>query len=285
VYEALPEAVRGAFVTRRNALDPDRLTVVSSYGDLISLRGQPAVFFEHGAGFRYNVNHPSYAGSGKRDGVVLFCNVNQFVAERNEAAHPNVKSAIVGCPKLDYLASMTAPTAPTPHVAFSWHWECRVAPETRSAWPHYKPDLGKIAKANQNLWVPLGHAHPKAWSTVRWDYARWGWTVARKFDDVCRRASVYVCDNSSTIYEFAALGRPVVVLNAPWYRKTEHHGLRFWDHIPGIQVDHPCDLEGAVKVALTDDTWAEKRREITGLVYPHLGSAAKVAAEAILGIL
>ncbi len=285
VYEALPEEVRGVFATNRNDLVPKTLTVVSSYSDLLVVKGCPVVFFEHGTGFRYNNNHPSYSGSAKRDGVVLFCNVNELVAEQNASANPGVRSAIVGCPKLDALTAVEFVPDDTAEVAFSWHWECNVVPETRSAWKHYQPHLQRIAQDSKGLWAPLGHAHPRAWKTVAKDYSAWKWCTTRSFSDVCNRADVYVCDTSSTIYEFAALGRPVVVLNAPWYRKNVSHGLRFWDHIPGIQVNDPKDLSSAIRQALENDTWADERKRISDIVYPHRGEASRLAASAILNIL
>jgi hypothetical protein len=285
VYEALPEEVRGVFATNRNELAPKTLTVVSSYADLLVVKNCPVVFFEHGTGFRYNNNHPSYSGSAKRDGVVLFCNVNRIVESRNQEVNPDAKHVIVGCPKLDSLVAAKFIPDDNAEVAFSWHWECTVAPETRSAWKHYQPHLRQTAEEAKGLWAPIGHAHPRAWKTVVKDYEAWNWCTARSFSDVCARADVYVCDTSSTIYEFAALGRPVVILNAPWYRKNVHHGLRFWDHIPGIQVDDPRNLNAAIREALENDTWAEERKRITDIVYPYIGEASQRAAAAILEVL
>ena len=37
------------------------------------------------------------------------------------------------------------------------------------------------------------------------------------FEDVVRWADVYACDNSSTLFEFAACGNPVVLMDAPWF--------------------------------------------------------------------
>ena len=284
VYYALSPEVRGKFCTKGAELEPGVPTVVASYGSLLATTDQPIIFFEHGAGFQYNTKHTSYAGSPKRDRVILFCNVNEFVAEANRKAHPSIPSVVVGCPKLDKYVKFEAPTG-KPEVAFSWHWDAYVVPETRSAWKHYNSSLRQVAHEGKGLWTPLGHAHPRAHTMVKFDYGRLGWEYLRRFEDVCRRASLYVCDSSSTIYEFAALGRPVVVLNAPWYRKNVYHGLRFWDHIPGIQVNHPKELGKAIKEALTNDTWGPERRKITELVYPNIGSAAKTAAEAILTIL
>jgi hypothetical protein len=287
VYDALPEETRGAFARHPKDLAPDTLTVASSWGDYRDAQRahlNRAVFFEHGAGFTYNVNHPSYAGGPGRDRVILFANANDNVAELNRAAYPDARHVTVGVPKLDKLLTIPEPTGRT-QVAFSWHWDCRVVPETRTAFPHYRGQLRTIARRGAGDWAPLGHSHPRAWGTTRPFYKRHSWEIAETFEEVVAGGSVYVCDTSSTIYEFAALGRPVVVLNAPWYRRDVEHGLRFWRDIPGIQVDHPDDLNAAILEALNHDTWAATRREITGRVYPHLGQAAQTAAAAILDVL
>ena len=94
------------------------------------------------------------------------------------------------------------------------------------------------------------------------------------FDDVVRRASVYVVDNSSTLYEAAALGIPTVILNAPWYRREVEHGLRFWEHLPGTQCDDPKDLPDAI-------TQAEAGWDPTP-VYAAWENAAEYAASVVV---
>jgi hypothetical protein len=59
--------------------------------------------------------------------------------------------------------------------------------------------------------------------------------------DVRKFANLLICDNSSLMYEMSYLGRNVVALNAPWYRRDVEHGLRFWQW-RGIQVDTPEEL-------------------------------------------
>jgi CDP-glycerol glycerophosphotransferase (TagB/SpsB family) len=105
------------------------------------------------------------------------------------------------------------------------------------------------------------------------------------FDAVAARADLYVCDNSSTLYEFAALGRPVVVLNSPAYRRDLDLWPRFWRCADvGVQVDRPDDLEVAIHLALDDPpAIAARRRAVVDEVYPLLdGRAAQRSAEAIL---
>jgi hypothetical protein len=276
VYEALSPAIRGTFTHKASDIPRNQLCVVASARDYKYTTG-PVVFFEHGAGYTYNINHSAYAGGPGRERVILFCNTNEIVAKANRAAYPHIPNVIVGCPKLDRLINTPKPNSQV--IAFSWHWDCKVAPETRTALPHYKDILQHITK--DQTWIPLGHAHPRAWHMLQPLYKRLRWPVARTFNEVVDKASVYVCDTSSTIYEFAALDRPVIILNAPEYRKDVSHGLRFWDKIPGIQIDHPGDLQDAINEALTNDTWANTRKEITKEVYPHLGESARRAAEAI----
>ena len=132
----------------------------------------------------------------------------------------------------------------------------------------------------------IGHGHPRAWPTLKIVYDHWGIEKVRSFDHVMSRADCYVVDNSSTLYEFAATGRPVVVLNCPRYRRDVHHGLRFWDHIPGIQCDSPEDLPGAIELALEDPPeLREIREEAVAAVYPqHDGHATDRAVEALLAV-
>lgn len=286
VYTSLPEEVRGEFITGRWPVNPGRLTVVSSYGDYKRSKG-PVVFMEHGAGFSYGNKHTSYAGSTDRDRVVLFASTNEQVDSLNRAAHPRKKHVIIGSPKLDqWVARGSKQRSHRPTVAFSFHWNCMVAPETRSAFPVYSDTLARMLRFPGKLkWDVIGHGHPRLWPQISkfWRYNKV--QAEKEFFDVVTLSDVYVIDTSSTMYEFAALDRPVVVLNAPFYRKNVNHGIRFWKHVPGIQVDHPRDLKAAIDEAVFRDGFAAERKAATEFVYPYLGEASRRAADAILDVL
>jgi hypothetical protein len=291
VYAELPRHLRGEFHVGEWPANPERLTVVASYGDYARTEG-PAILFEHGVGFTFDGNHQSYAGGPGRERVVLFCSPNEFAAAPNRAAYPDTPQEIVGCPKLDAWTRREWSMPQRPTVGFSFHWDCHVQPETRSAFPHYQSfftNMGHYTRRRQRVggWDMIGHGHPRYFEFLRKQWSKSGITPVREFSDVVGLADVYVCDASSTIYEFAALGRPVVVLNAPWYRRDvqQGQGLRFWNHIPGIQVEGPHELRAAIDEACFNDSYAAERERITRLVYPHLGESTEKAASAIQQLL
>ena len=112
-------------------------------------------------------------------------------------------------------------------------------------------------------------------------YEHAGIPFVADFRDVLRRADLYACDNSSTLFEFASTGRPVVVLNTPAYRRNIHHGGRFWDWATvGLQVDHPRDLVATIVRALVDPLEVRVERDrVLDLVYqPRTGGAERAAA-------
>lgn len=247
--------------------------------------GRPQVFAEHGAGQSYSNRHCSYAGGDKhRDFVRLFLCPNEAAAERNRAFYPEVPALAIGCPKLDawHREPPKLPEDP-PVVALSFHWDCRVAPEARSAFPHYRTALRGLGRDFRLL----GHGHPRILQRLAATYRACGIEVVGDFCEVVRRADCYVCDNSSTLYEFASLDRPVVVLNAPWYRRGVEHGLRFWEAANvGVQCDEPEALPAAIRRALRDRREQRAaRRAAVQQAYAYCdGQAAARAAEAILQV-
>ncbi len=261
----------------------DPLVVASATEAAAAQRlGRPIVYCEHGAGQTYIGNHPSYAGGRNRQGVRLFLCPSERVAERNRAAYPDIPAVVVGCPKLDHWHNRPPKVQSRPPVmALGFHWDCRVCPETRWTFPYYRDALASLT----SIGPVLGHGHPRVWHRLKDLYPLEGIEPVEHFEEILERADIYCCDNSSTLFEFASTGRPVVVLNAPWYRRSVNHGLRFWEAATvGIQVDHPAHLIAAVKAALEDPPEQRAAREAAvALAYAYTdGKAAKRGAAAIL---
>ena len=194
-------------------------------------------YVEHGIGQPYSgtLGYPGGAGRGT---VGLFLSPNATAAAADRAAYPAARVEVVGDPGLRYVPHREPGP---PAIAVSLHWECHLLPETRSAYRHHRSALPELARQ----YTVLGHGHPLAQGTLRRVWERLGVEFVPDWHEVARRADLYVCDNSSTLYEFAATGRPVVVLNAPWYRREVRHGLRFWSAASvGVLANDPDALRG-----------------------------------------
>ena len=298
VWRELSPAIRGTFWTHRSLLphalargvEAEALTsrviheraplIVAAFGELRKYRAATYIFMEHGAGQSYDVKHTSYIGGGHREPVGLFLAPNRVVLESNQQAYPRASHALVGNPRLDRWAGFD-PGNPEPVVCISFHWDCKVVPETRSAWTHFYPGLRDLAKAFPGR--ILGHAHPRLFDGVKGAYVRAGIEPVRDFEAVLARADVYGIDNSSTLFEFAATGRPVVVLNAPWYRRNVTAWPRFWWGAKiGPNVDYPIGLADGFRSALERKSRQEAARaKIVSEVFPNVGHAAADAARAI----
>jgi hypothetical protein len=262
------------------------VTLVASHRDLETARkrgAQRIVLAQHGAGQSYggdpkSARNPSYPGGDNNDDVGLFLVPNRHAAQRWIARYPGASVRVVGSPRLDTVPCKTLdPLDDHPVVAVSFHWDPYISPEARSAFGWYRSVVVELSKR----YKLLGHGHPKRFDLPKW-YSRNHIEHVADFDEVCRRADVYVCDNSSTMFEFAATGRPVVVLNAPWYRRDIDHGLRFWEgaHL-GVNVDRPGDLVDGVTEALRD-SWGPAREAVVDHVYAYRSGAGERAARAIM---
>ena len=225
----------------------DRPTLVSAWKDADRARrvARPVVLMEHGAGQTYvEVDNASYAGAPDRRGVALYLAPSERVAALHAAAHPDIPVEVVGCPKLDALGDIPSPVD---GVCIAHHWSCYIAPETRSAWDEFHHVYRDIA-AEGTLY---GHAHPRA-PRLSTTMKKHGLTFLASFEDVLATCRVLVVDNSSIGAEWLALDRPVVWLNASFYRRDVHHGGRFWDWAEaGVQVDRPEDLAAAISTSLS----------------------------------
>lgn len=259
-----------------------RPTLTVSYGDYRAAKSVGRDYIalgQHGAGQSYSIPHRAYPGGEGQGGVSLFLVPNEHAAARTRKAYPRARVELVGCPKLDSLPRKERSGEPV--VALSFHWDGPgIAPEMKSAWSWYQralPDVGK-------RWKVLGHAHPRIVSKCGATYRRAGIEVVASFTDVLERADLYACDNSSSLFEFAATGRPVVVLNQPAFRRDVEHGLRFWEASGvGHNVSAPGDLASGIEYALGDPVEMQRERErALSLVYQPRTGGADLAAAALV---
>jgi hypothetical protein len=306
VYLALPEERRGRFMHRGNRdmmgqirtrmgrhgikstlSSENNPVLVASWGDFRRAQRENRTriaLMEHGAGQSYHgdaraiaANSSSYAGGPNRY-ADLFLHPGDDPAGRDRARYPKARVEVIGSPFLDIMPRHEP--EPEPVVAVTFHFNCQVVAETRPALPHFRAAVAELAKHVK----VIGHGHPRILEQLVPWYQRMGIEVVGSFDEVARRANVLVADNTSVLFAFAASGRPVVVLNPPWYRRHVNHGLRFWDAADvGVNVARPGDLVAAVHEALEDNAARQRAREAAvSLVYAHRTGAAARAAEVLL---
>ena len=300
VFGALPAEDRGSFLTgdrttaervRGLGFEPvlpngeDWPVLVASYGDLKragSLGRSRVAIMEHGAGQSYggrprSATLGSYAGGVGRGAASLFLHPGEHPAARDRAAYPGARVEVVGSPHLDTLPKRDGHKGRV--VAFSFHFNGAMVPEAKNAYAWAWPAIQKL----RGSYELLGHAHPSLFPYIQRRYRRAGIEPVAAFADVCRRADVYVCDNSSTLFAFAATGRPVVVLNPPWYSRSVDHGLRFWDAADvGVQCNNLAELPAAIDEALKDRAAQKKKREAAlDLVYAYRSGASNRAADVL----
>lgn len=287
--------------------DLSRPVLIAGLGDHQRVNPSSTILVEHGAGQTYaDLDSGSYSGGPGWERAILFLCPSEAVAARWSNSY-RTPAAVVGSPKLDrwhgssrtrntesagnatyeYIEGHEAGTTPT--VAVTFHWECRLVPETRSAWEHYDRSLPALVEWADRTGIRLlGHGHPRLWGRIERRWRRLGVEPVERLADVLDRADLLVGDNTSALYEFASTGRPVVVLNAPWYRREVEHGGRFWSWADvGVQANEPVELPGAIAVGLADPpSVAARRAQIVREVYARCdGRAASRAADSIEEVL
>lgn len=265
-------------------------TLVAGYSDEHIL-GRPTIYLEHGAGQTYDGDpvsrdHPAYAGTAGHDHTVLFLSPNEAVAARWRARYPRAAAVAVGCPKLDRWHQWPGGAGDTPTVAITFHSDNRLIPETIGAWTHYQTGMARaVADLRRLGWDVLGHGHPRLWKTLRPWWRDCGAEPVEDENDVMSRADVLVGDNTSLLPEFASTGRPVVWMDAPWWRRNVTHGGRFWEWPAGqISVSEAYELPEAVEAAHegAGGRYRQGREDMVRAVYLATdGKAAQRAVEAI----
>lgn len=320
IWLAMPESSRGVFATGtpRHHFTPedlakraaahgielgtlgthDRPTVVAANGDMNRVRkaGRKRIaLVEHGTGQSFGgdrepavARHSSYPGGDNRP-ASLFLSPNAHAASRDGKAYPKARVEMVGCAKLD-AAPPRRPREAKPVVAVSFHWEATVCPETRSGWREFRRLLPFLAA--QDAFTVIGHGHPRILDEFVPHYRQHRIEVVRDFAEVLARADVYVNEGSSTLYEAAAAGLNVVVLNPSFFRPTVRHGLRFYDAAdvgPNVRARNSVDtslprktLEAIAAAIAGGAEISAKREAALDIMYAYRTGAAARAADAIV---
>jgi len=281
------------FNGRKNEPPADgKVAVVCSTGDAkscwLSNAYRDLIMFEHGVGITHAKNE-SYAGNkGIRQRVKLFLAPNDHILEKTHQALPLAFNVTVGTPKMDKWLGYQRPNSQRPVVCISFHWNgAGVAPEAGTALDHYKKVLEPLRIELEQYEIQLvGHGHSRIMDQLIPIYNEAGIAIWHDFDKVLEKASLYINDCSSTMYE-AAMLMPVIILNAPWFNRSLNNGIRFWDWTDiGPQCNEPEDLIHTVVKTVRnnlhfDDPYRIAREKMVRALYPYWGVSSKRAAHII----
>lgn len=242
---------------------PGPPTLVAGYMDANwTSSARRLALLEHGVGQTYtDVEHKGYAGGPDWERLSLALVPGPWAREQWEKGWPGLRAVEVGVPKLDrWHGWMRWPASDPPSIAFTFHWQCTQTVETWPAFDDWADQIAALARTGEHRL--LGHWHPR-WGDrlARWYTAR-GIELAPRFEDVLRGADLLVADNTSALYEFAALDRPVLCLNEHRWRRDVDHGLRFWDRAPGLQAWPGESIADTVADALADPAEHQEARRL-----------------------
>lgn len=214
----------------------------------------------HNSGDPRTARRPGYHGS------ILPPSVVACIAPRADVAKSWDRPAFVaGCPAIDEYAGLVPPhpDGPTrPLAVITFHWGAdRLCAEAASAADHYLPRMAEVVAQLRASGVDVvGHWHPRR-PTLRGIWNELGVDWIPDIDTVLRTAHIMIADNTSVMYEMAALGRSVIALNCPGYRRDVEHGLRFWTAVPGWQVDSVDELLALDVMAYWYEDWSVLQRD------------------------
>lgn len=276
----------------RLVLQERRLTVVCGHQDpkFTDSLNRPNVIMMHGVGFIFDEDrsHPSYPGTQQNRKLTrLMLSTNKRIAKIEREANPHIRVEVVGCPKLDWYHRKPGKYRykPTEHptIALAWHWDCKVADATGTAFYEYERTLGRL----RNHYKLLGHGHPHIIDKLIPRYEELGIEVVRDLSQVFERADMMVCDASSAMFEFAAIGKPVVVADSPIYQGVDYGGMFYLRTQLGMVSKAPNYLMDAVTKAIPDPKQVrERRKAAVKQCYTYTdGYCAQRAAKAILEVL
>lgn len=289
IFDNLPDDIRGDFYSTFKDFQSSKNDIVlcSAFSDLreVNRVGKKAIYTEHGVGLYYNVVHPSYAGSKEaRECVILRLSPNERHAQR-ERETLTCPIEVVGVPYMDKWADYVPEhyRLRKAIVAVSFHFDANVCPETRSGFSYFIRGLKSLSRE----YKILGHGHPRIFSKIRKIYERNGIEPVKDFDEVMKRSNMYMCDNSSTIWEYAFTNRPVILLNPPFYRKWVTHkgNPRFWEYADiGYNVDKPEQLQEAVELTYKNhhDILIRQKQIVQNMFTYTDGTSTQRAIEAII---
>lgn len=267
-------------IEARSLKPSDVPTLVAGYPDMRRIP-RPIIFVEHGVGENYGLADPHYSGGAHREKVELFLCPNERVAEANRIYE--APSVVVGSPRLEWLYRRAKAAGGSRdgrlRVAVSFHWNCRVHPQAGTALFDFQLHFKSWAQSDLEI---RGHAHPRIAARARKMFALAGIEFIEDFSDVISWADVYAVDNSSTLFEAAALGLDVVVMDSPHYT-SEETGFRFWKYADiGPRISAKDSLvEAAIHAKAQSSSYSEIRHRMVAEIFGPLEGATQRAIEAI----
>lgn len=268
--------------------NPGRPVVVSGHADTNQpdKAGRKNIILYHGVGFVFDKRHKlrSYPGTNRgRANTLAIIAPSKRIAAVEKKGNPNIPVPVIGCPKLDkWHLKPKKRRRGKPTVALAWHWDCRVAAETRTAFYEFYPGFAGLLE-EYNV---IGHGHPHIIDRLEPAYEALKIPVVRDLEDVFAKADVMVADATSAMYEFASLDRPIVICESAKYRPVSYGGFFGERHRLGVVCRKPADLKAAIAEALADPPEiAESRRKLVQEAYTYTdGKCAERAAAAIIEI-